>query len=259
MGTKPAGRGEFLLFLPADKDNVTGHANAEWMTMAASRILVADDDPDILRILRDNLELDGYRVFTASTGKEALELFEKVPAVLIILDLSLPDIDGIQVCRSIRDKSNIPIIMLTARDRLPDKVLGLETGADDYLVKPFNYLELAARIKACLRRRGQVISSAESIELGDLKIDVGKNTVWKRGEKVSLTQREFTLLLLLARNAGRVLNRTVIRHALWPEGELYRDSRVIDVHIQHLRSKLEDNPAEPRYIVTVPGVGYMLP
>jgi DNA-binding response OmpR family regulator len=229
------------------------------MTMAASRILVADDDPDILRILRDNLELDGYRVFTASTGKEALELFERVTAGLIILDLSLPDIDGIQVCRSIRDKSNIPIIMLTARDRLPDKVLGLETGADDYLVKPFNYLELAARIKACLRRRGQVISSAESIELGDLKIDVGKNTVWKRGEKVSLTQREFTLLLLLARNAGRVLNRTVIRHALWPEGELYRDSRVIDVHIQHLRSKLEDNPAEPRYIVTVPGVGYMLP
>ena len=138
-------------------------------------------------------------------------------------------------------------------------MLGLETGADDYLVKPFDYLELAARIKACLRRQGQVISQAESIELGDLKIDVGKNTVRKRGVKVSLTQREFNLLLLLARNAGRVLNRTVIRHALWPEGELYRDTRVIDVHIQHLRSKLEDNPAEPRYIVTVPGVGYMLP
>jgi len=227
--------------------------------MAVGQILVVDDDPDILRILRDNLELDGYRVFTASTGKEALQLFERVPVGLIILDLSLPDIDGIQVCRSIREKSNIPIIMLTARDRLPDKVLGLETGADDYLVKPFDYLELAARMKACLRRQGQVISPAETIELGDLKIDVGKNTVCKRGVKVSLTQREFTLLLLLARNAGRVLNRTVIRQALWPEGELYRDSRVIDVHIQHLRSKLEDNPAEPGYIVTVSGVGYMLP
>lgn len=229
------------------------------MTMAVGRILVVDDDPDILRILQDNLELDGYRVLTASTGKEALRLFERVPAALMILDLSLPDIDGIQVCRSIREKSNIPIIMLTARDRLPDKVLGLETGADDYLVKPFDYLELAARIKACLRRQRPVIRPAETIEVGDLRIDVAKNTVWKSDLKVSLTQREFTLLLLLARNAGRVLNRMEIRHALWPEGELYRDTRVIDVHIQHLRSKLEDDPGEPRYIVTVPGVGYMLP
>jgi len=227
--------------------------------MAVGRILVVDDDPDILRILRDNLELDGYRVFTASTGKEALQAFDRASTSLIILDLSLPDIDGIQVCRSIRETSNIPIIMLTARDRLPDKVLGLETGADDYLVKPFDYLELAARIRACLRRQGQVINSAETIELGDLKIDVGRNTICKRGVKVGLTQREFTLFLLLARNAGRVLNRTVIRHALWPDGELYKDTRVIDVHIQHLRSKLEDDPAEPRYIVTVPGVGYMLP
>jgi DNA-binding response OmpR family regulator len=228
------------------------------MSMAAGPIIVVDDDPDILRILRDNLELDGYGVFTASTGKEALQLFESTPSILIILDLSLPDIDGIQVCRSIREKSSIPIIMLTARDRLPDKVLGLETGADDYLVKPFDYLELAARIKACLRRQGPVAYPAESIEVGDLKIDVGKNAVWKRGDKVSLTQREFTLLLLLARNAGRVLNRAVIRQALWPEGELYKDTRVIDVHVQHLRSKLEDDPADPSYIVTVPGVGYML-
>jgi DNA-binding response OmpR family regulator len=158
MGAKSAGRGEFLLFLPADKDNVTGRASAEWMTMAAGRILVVDDDPDILRILRDNLELDGYEVFTASTGKEALKLFERVPARLIVLDLSLPDIDGIQVCRSIREKSNIPIIMLTARDGLPDKVLGLESGADDYLVKPFDYLELAARIKACLRRQDRLLA-----------------------------------------------------------------------------------------------------
>lgn len=227
--------------------------------MPPGPILLVDDDSDILRILRDNLELDGYKVCAASTGKEALRLFESVRAVLIVLDLSLPDIDGIQVCRSIREKSNVPIIMLTARDRLPDKVLGLETGADDYLVKPFDYLELAARIKACLRRQGPVFGAAEIIELDDLKIDVGKNTVWKRGEKVSLTQREFTLLVLLARNAGRVLDRTVIRRTLWPEGELYRDSRVIDVHVQHLRSKLEDNPAEPRHVVTVPGVGYMLP
>jgi len=229
------------------------------MTMEARRILVVDDDPDILRILRDNLELDGYRVITASTGREALHLFEKVPAALIILDLYLPDMDGIQVCRSIREKSSIPVIMLTARDRVPDKVLGLETGADDYLVKPFDYLELAARIRVCLRRQGPVVRPAESIEVGDLRIDLVKNTVWKSEVKVALTRTEFTLLLLLARNVGRVLNRAAIRQTLWPEGELYRDSRVIDVHVQHLRSKLEDNPAEPQYIVTVPGVGYMLP
>jgi DNA-binding response OmpR family regulator len=226
--------------------------------MESARILLVDDDPDILRILKDNLELDNFRVIRAMTGKEALQCFEKYSIALIVLDLSLPDIDGIQVCRLIREKSSVPIIMLTARDRVPDKVLGLESGADDYMAKPFDYLELVARIRACLRRNGPVSSVAEILQIGNLRIDVSKNTVYRKGQKIVLTQREFNLLVLLARNADRVMDRTIIRRALWPDGDLYRDSRAIDVHIQHLRSKLEDNPADPRYIMTVQGVGYML-
>lgn len=226
--------------------------------MASERVLVVDDDDDILRILKDNLELDGYSVETVETGREALEASERSAFDLIVLDLALPDVDGIQVCRLIREKSDIPIIMLTARDRVPDKVLGLETGADDYLVKPFDYLELAARIKACLRRRRPFAEGPDVLEIGELKIEIAKNTVWKREDRVSLTQREFALLLLLARNAGSVMNRATIRHTLWPAGDLYRDSRAIDVHIQHLRCKLEGNPAQPQYIVTVQGVGYMM-
>ncbi|MBI4965414.1 MAG: response regulator transcription factor [Desulfomonile tiedjei] len=226
--------------------------------MESCQILLVDDDPDILTILKDNLELDGYQVLSTVTGREALQLFERARPDLIILDLSLPDIDGIQVCRSIREKSQVPIIMLTARDRVPDKVLGLETGADDYVVKPFDYLELSARVRACLRRRPTPVSVEEVLEIGDLRIDTGKNTVWRVGEKISLTHREFRLLLLLARNAGKVLERRAIRLALWPEGELYKDSRAIDVHVQHLRSKLQDNPTKPEYIKTIQGVGYML-
>ena len=226
--------------------------------MEPCRILLVDDDPDILRILKDNLELDGYQVSAASTGREALQLFAREVPDLIILDLSLPDVDGIQVCRSVREKSATPIIMLTARDRVPDKVLGLETGADDYVVKPFDYLELSARVRACLRRRPTPAYAEEVVEIGKLKIDASKNTVWKEGEKISLTLREFRLLLLLARNAGKVLDRSAIRLALWPEGELYKDSRAIDVHVQHLRSKLEENPGKPEYIKTVQGVGYVL-
>jgi DNA-binding response OmpR family regulator len=226
--------------------------------MESGRILLVDDDPDILRILKDNLELDNYQVTTASTGKEALHCFDKYSIALIVLDLSLPDVDGIQVCRLIREKSSVPIVMLTARDRVPDKVLGLESGADDYMAKPFDYLELVARIRACLRRNPSIPQSAEALQVGELEIDVSKNAVYKKGQKVVLTQREFNLLVLLARNADRVMDRAAIRRTLWPDGELYRESRAIDVHIQHLRSKLEDNPADPRYIMTVQGVGYML-
>lgn len=219
-------------------------------------ILLVDDDSDILTILRDNLELDGYDVAVASTGKEALEIFDRSRPGLIILDLSLPDIDGIQVCRRIRDKSSVPIMMLTARDRVPDKVLGLDSGADDYMSKPFDYLELSARIKALLRRSGR-IAPAEVTEVGDLKIDTGQNTVQRAGRKIALTQRQFNLLVFLAQNAGRAMSRSAIRKAIWADRDLYRDSRTIDVHVQHLRAKVEDNPADPKYIVTVPGVGYM--
>lgn len=219
-------------------------------------ILLVDDDADILRILKDNLELDGYDVAVATSGKEALQAFDRTRPGLIILDLSLPDIDGIQVCRRIRDTSLVPIIMLTARDRVPEKVLGLESGADDYMSKPFDYLELAARIKALLRRTGLPLHS-ELTEIGCFKIDTGQNGVWKNGKKIALTQREFNLLAFLAKNAGRAMSRSAIRQAIWSDRGLYRDSRTIDVHVQHLRAKVEVNPASPAHIVTVPGVGYM--
>jgi DNA-binding response OmpR family regulator len=222
-----------------------------------TRILLVDDDPDILRILKDNLELDGYEVYTAKTGKAALEAFETLDISVLILDLSLPDIDGIQICRLIRRQSSAPIIMLTARDRIPDKVLGLESGADDYMSKPFDYLELNARIKACLRRHTPRDRN-KIINLGDLRIEPGKKAVYKRGIPVGLTFREFNLLVFLAGNSDTVVERSAIRKALWPGGDIYRESRVIDVHVQHLRGKLEDNPTEPKYILTIPGVGYML-
>ncbi len=224
--------------------------------MPADRILVVDDDPDILRIVTDNLVLDGYCVQTASTGRQALSCLEAEVVSLVVLDLALPDMDGIQVCRAIRTRSEVPIIMLTARDRVPDKVLGLESGADDYLVKPFDYLELAARIKACLRRGRQAPAVSDFLALGGIRIDINMKLAWRGREKLSLTNREFDLLLLLVRNAGRAMSRLEIRNMLWPDGELYRDSRAIDVHVQHLRSKLENDPAEPRLIRTVPGVGY---
>ncbi len=225
--------------------------------MAGEKILIVDDDLDILRILKDNLELDGFRVIEASSGKKSLQEFEREAPALIVLDLSLPDVDGIQVCSCIRKKSDVPIVMLTARDRVPDKVLGLESGADDYMAKPFDYLELAARIRACLRRRRPLVVQENILHMGSIVLDPGTNTVKKSGENIPVTKREFDLLHFLVRNAGRPLTRTRIRHELWPDKRLYTDSRTIDVHIQHLRSKLEDNPTEPQYILTVPAVGYM--
>lgn len=221
-----------------------------------STILLVDDDPDILKILKDNLEFDNYRVLLATNGKEALDLFDTTRVNLVILDLSLPDIDGIQVCRRMRDMSSIPIIMLTARDRVPDKVLGLDSGADDYVSKPFDYLELVARINACLRRSGS-IEDPLVMEIADLKIDTGQNAVWKEGIRVPLTQREYALLVLLVKNSGRALSRAVIKETIWADRELYRDSRTIDVHVQHLRAKIEDDPATPKHIVTIPGTGYI--
>ncbi len=228
--------------------------------MNQKQVLVVDDDPDILVILRDNLELDGYFVLTASTGREVVPLLENFQDIeLVILDLSLPDIDGMQLCITIRERSDVPIIMLTARDSVADKVLGFERGADDYLVKPFDYLELSARIKACLRRGASLKPQLDGvIELGDLKIDVGKNVVWKNGNKINLTAKEFGLLLFFIRNIGKALTRDVIRRALWKKTDLYTGSRSIDVHVQHLRSKIEDNVSEPKLIVTVQGVGYRL-
>jgi DNA-binding response OmpR family regulator len=225
--------------------------------MESLRILVVDDDPDILTILKDHIELDGHEVTAADTGKRALEMFHERDADLVILDLSLPDIDGIMVCRAIRKVSDVSIIMLTARDRVTDKVLGLESGADDYVVKPFEYIELAARIKACLRRRRRARQVLSLSNTGDITLDCEGRTVFKNGRPVHLTQREFDLLALLMTHSGQVLNRTAIRHALWPEGDIYKGSRTIDVHIQHLRSKIEEDPQDPKRIKTAQGVGYV--
>lgn len=225
--------------------------------MNEKKILIVDDDDDIALIIKDNMELDGYRVKVCNSGKQALEVYKTDKFDLVMLDLSLPDIDGLQVCRKIREKSEVPIIMLTARDRVPEKVLGFECGADDYVVKPFDYLELAARVKACLRRSVRSSQSCHTIQTGNLKIDVSGNKVWKKDILVNLTKTEFSILVLLSGNPGTVFDRSTIRERIWSSSELYADSRTIDVHVQHLRSKLEDKPSTPKYIQTVQGVGYI--
>lgn len=225
--------------------------------MTRYTILVIDDDPDIRAILRDNLELDGYAVLSASTGKAGLDLFQREMVDLVILDLMLPDMDGIQVCRAVRSQSTVSIIMLTAKDGVSDKVLGLEHGADDYIVKPFDYLELAARIKARLRRSKQAYPGESARQCGPLKMLPTTYEVELNGRLIRLTPKEFDLLQLLVRFAGQPLNREDIRKEIWPKADIYRWSRTIDVHIQHLRAKLTTSKDCPDLIRTVPGVGYM--
>ncbi len=231
------------------------------MSKTNDLIMVVDDDPDILTVLKGNLELAGFRVVTFTTGLEALAAIKSGPPDLLILDLTLPDIDGIQLCRRLREQQlDFPVIMLTARDGLSDKVLGLECGADDYVVKPFAFLELQARIKTCLRRR-EIVGSGEnldSLNLGSLRIDRQRRQVWVAEKEVELTKKEFSLLLLLAENRGRVMTREDIRKALWGRRQLYSWSRTIDVHIRHLRQKLETDPEHPSLLRTVIGVGYRL-
>lgn len=226
--------------------------------MGQYAILVVDDDHDILTIIKDNLELDGYEVFTATLGKNAISIFKNESIDLLILDLMLPDMDGIQICRAIRTNSHVPIIMLTAKDGVSDKVLGLESGADDYIVKPFDYLELAARIKARLRRSKSYLLEDEVLEVGNLQLNPERREVEVNGDRVVLTKKEFDILSLLFKNAGKVLSRDTIKQEIWQDKKLYKWSRTLDVHIQHLRAKLENSPEQLQYILTVPGVGYML-
>jgi DNA-binding response OmpR family regulator len=221
------------------------------------RILLVDDDPDILQVLKDNLELDGYTVITAGAGKTGIDLCTREAVDLVVLDLMLPDMDGIQVCRALRSRSAVPIIMLTAKDSLTDKVLGLESGADDYLAKPFDYLELAARIKACLRRMPSAVVEEDVLVGGGVRLETGRRSAMVGGSPVSLTKKEFDLLALLMENPDQAMDRETIRNVLWPDRQIYAWSRTIDVHIQHLRAKIESDPARPRHIVTVQGVGYM--
>jgi two-component system alkaline phosphatase synthesis response regulator PhoP/OmpR family response regulator RpaB len=222
----------------------------------AKKILVVEDDQDIRTVLVDQLELDGYKVSGVGTGREALEEFITFAPDLVILDLSLPDIDGLIICQHLRKRSNVPVIILSARESLADKIRGLDIGADDYMTKPFEFLELAARIKACIRRRGKSGRGEKILEAGDITIFPEQRTVTVRGEQVNLTRKEFELLLALVENSNRVLKRKFLCSRLWKNNEVYPWSRALDVHVRRLRQKIEPDPANPKYILTHSGVGY---
>ncbi|MGB5748767.1 MAG: response regulator transcription factor [Desulfobacterales bacterium] len=219
------------------------------------RILVVDDDKDIVQTIKGNLELDGYEVLTAFDGHSCLQMARELRPDLIILDLNLPDIDGIKACQILRREYDFPIIMLTAREGVADKVLGLECGADDYIVKPFNSLELSARIKSILKRVERSLVN-DQYEHKDLSINFKSKTITVRGENVKLTKTEFELLSLFVSYPGEVLSREFIQQQIWRDSQLYQTSRAVDVHVQRLRKKIETEVDKPEYIITVAGVGY---
>ncbi len=220
----------------------------------AKKILVVDDEPKIVRLVQAYLEKAGFQVIPAYRGQEALDLFKREEPALIVLDLMLPDIDGMDVARKIRKESDVPIIMLTARTEEADRVAGLELGADDYVVKPFNPRELVARVRAVLRR-SEGLTKPRVIEAGDLVIDLDSHEVRVRGERISLTPTEFQLLATMAEQPGRVFTRLQLIDALY--GTTYATSdRTVDTHIKNLRRKIEPDPKNPRYLLTVHGVGY---
>ena len=219
------------------------------------KILVVDDEELLVKGIRFNLQNDGYEVVTGTNGREAVELAHDPEVRLIILDIMMPEIDGLEACRLIREFSDVPIIMLTARTQDMDKLLGLEHGADDYLTKPFNILELKARIRALLRRSGGYATKRDRITVGTITVDTGERNVYKDGVAVDLTAREFDVVELLIRNPNRVYSRENLLDLIW--GYEYRsDIRTVDVHIRRIREKLETVPASPEYIMTKWGVGY---
>jgi DNA-binding response OmpR family regulator len=223
-----------------------------------STILLVDDEESVQKLLAYPLERDGYRVVQALDGQQALERFEAEHVDLVVLDIMLPRLDGLEVCRRLRATSSVPIIMLTARDDELDKVLGLELGADDYITKPFSIREFRSRVRALLRRASAPRHDpreSEVIQSDGLLIDLARRTVELAGRPVQLTYVEFELLRILAAQPGRVFTRQGLLEALWGGSE-YREPRTIDVHVRHLREKLERDPREPELIVTVRGVGY---
>lgn len=227
------------------------------------KILVVDDEKPISDIVKFNLVKEGYEVFTAYDGEEALEQVEEVEPDLIILDLMLPKIDGLEVCREIRKTHDMPIIMVTAKDSEIDKVIGLELGADDYVTKPFSNRELIARVKANLRRhtnaKSVVVEEEETndIEVGALTVHPDAYIVSKRGETIELTHREFELLHYLARHLGQVMTREHLLQTVWGY-DYFGDVRTVDVTVRRLREKIEDSPSHPTWLVTRRGVGYYL-
>jgi DNA-binding response OmpR family regulator len=228
------------------------------MAEESARILLVDDERAVQTLLTYPLRRDGYEVIAAHDGQEALRRFGEQRFDLVVLDLMLPKLDGVEVCRRMRSRSQVPIIMLTAKGDEIDKVVGLEMGADDYITKPFSMREFRSRVKAALRRSrmpgtGQAV--AEPIRSGDLHIDFERRAVTVRGEPVQLTFVEFEILAALARAPGRVLSRETLLQHVWGDSD-YRDPRTVDVHIRHLREKVERQSRSPEYLLTVRGVGY---
>jgi DNA-binding response OmpR family regulator len=223
----------------------------------SARILLVDDEQSIQTLLSYPLRKDGYHVTSALDGSEALRRFEEGRFDLVILDLMLPQMGGVEVCRQLRSRSQVPIIMLTAKGSETDKVAGLEVGADDYITKPFSMREFRSRVKAALRRSrmGGETSDDGAIECDGLTIDFDRRMVTLRDEEVRVTYVEFEILGALARSPGRVLTRETLLEHVWGDSD-YRDPRTVDVHIRHLREKLEQDPKAPDYLFTVRGVGY---
>jgi two-component system OmpR family response regulator len=223
--------------------------------LPTKKILVVDDEKRIVEIVKAYLERDGYQVAVAYDGKSALDLAQKECPDLIVLDLMLPEISGWDVCRTLRKESDVPIIMLTARDDTTDKIVGLEIGADDYVTKPFDPKEVVSRVRAVLRRyEGKPVSS-NIIRIGDLDIDVDRRTVHRGGVNIELTSTEFDLLRVLADSPGRVYTRMQLLDTT--QGQAYEGyERTIDSHIKNLRKKIEPDPNHPKYVITVHGAGY---
>jgi len=230
------------------------------MVDRSARILLVDDEQPIQTLLSYPLQKDGYEVVHAGDGREALARFSEQSFDLVVLDLMLPRLDGLEVCRRLRQRSSVPIIMLTAKSEEIDKVVGLELGADDYITKPFSLREFRSRVKAVLRRADmhrpdEGGPDEEPLEVRDLRLDFAKRSVRIRGEEVATTFVEFEILSALARRPGRVFTRDMLLTRVWGDSA-YRDPRTVDVHIRHLREKLELDAKNPEYIFTVRGVGY---
>jgi DNA-binding response OmpR family regulator len=222
-----------------------------------TRILAVEDDERIRSALKLALEDEGWTVEAAASGEDAIDAFERHPADVVLIDIMLPGIDGFELCRTIRRTSDVPIVMVTARNDTHDIVAGLEAGADDYLTKPFAPKELSARIRALLRRIRPVQLGHERLVFGDLELIPEEGKVLKAGEEVHLTKTEFRLLCELALNRGKVFSREELLDRVW-EYDYFGDGRLVDVHIRRLRTKVEADPANPRHVVTVRGLGYRL-
>jgi two-component system response regulator RegX3 len=226
------------------------------MAVAKRTILLVEDEASIVQPLADALGREGFNAHVATTAAEGIELGRQLQPDLVLLDLMLPDGSGFDVCRELRRQSDVPIVMLTARGDEADRVVGLELGADDYVVKPFSAREVIARIRAVLRRAGSIPPTAEApIEIGELRLDPERRSVEHRGEPVELTRKEFELLQRLMRDAGRVVTREQLIEDVW-DMNWFGSTKTLDVHISGVRRKLEEDPAAPRYIHTIRGVGF---